>query len=83
MLFNSLQFPITLTGGLNRSAAVVSRFFATNGVLFIIDSVLAPPMPLTLTANYLGLNGFKDTVTTAQLYTTVDSLVGKTLFILI
>lgn len=71
--------PLRVTGGLNLTANVISRLEASDGVVYLIDSVVVPPLPLTTTAAALGLKGFKDIVTGATLYSYIDQLSNRTM----
>lgn len=69
---------ITVTGGIDRTATVIKYFEATNGIVYIVDTVLIPPLSLSITAQIMGWNGMTGVVEGAKLDGVLDTLKNKT-----
>ncbi|KAF8249541.1 Fasciclin-domain-containing protein [Wilcoxina mikolae CBS 423.85] len=68
-------------GGLGMKIGVQKAdLYFTGGVLHIIDSVIPPPMKVSVTAKVANLTSLAGALTEAKLVKTVDSMAGITVF---
>ena len=73
--------PVVVVGGVNRATKILQTIPASNGVIYLIDDVIVPPISLSRTAEALGWSGYNQTVASAQLDGVMDNLRNKTFFV--
>jgi len=73
--------PTDVTGGLAHSAQVGKSYNCSNGVLYIIDSILIPPLSLSETTTFLNLSGTANLLNFTGLTSAADNLSNKTILV--